>query len=543
MADTIRFRRGTAAQWSAVDPVLGQGEPGHETDTGLLKLGDGTSAWSALPYFLDERNLPEPGGPGTGTTVPGQVDVRAYGATGDGSTDDTAAIQAALEATPANGTCYLPPGTYVVLAPLKPRSGTTVAGAGRRLSTLRVGPAATGTRVLDLSGLVDVVVTSLGFDGRAHETTRSGVYASGRAPRNLTVRDCRFEAFMPGQTQSTAAAVYTWPSNGVDVVDNELVGCGRAITIDQPEGPVEVRGNRISAAEGEMATGVLVRRASGVSESKVVVTANHVVCATLDPGGVGAEGHAIAVFRCRDVHVTNNHCEASGRGVLVSYQSFGALVQGNTCVGNHDAGIRVEPEITSITTTIGLGLGVPRGVSVMGNVCRDNTAVGTPSGANSGIGIAMSYAAGSIVSGNIVNDNTADGIFCDSDRVGIVGNVVYNNFRGYTSDPDTGKRAGIRITAGSGCTVVANQCYDNQVLQTQQYGLSLTGLLPTTHLVHGNQLGGNAVGEVWGAGRIREGFFGSTPVTKPGSPGTATGTDAAVINRLVASLRDLGLLG
>jgi hypothetical protein len=48
--ETIRLRRGTAAQWTTANPVLAQGEPGHETDTGNFKIGDGTTAWSSLPY-------------------------------------------------------------------------------------------------------------------------------------------------------------------------------------------------------------------------------------------------------------------------------------------------------------------------------------------------------------------------------------------------------------------------------------------------------------------------------------------------------------
>lgn len=42
-------RKGTAAEWSSVNPVLRLGELGVETDTGLLKVGDGTSPWTALP--------------------------------------------------------------------------------------------------------------------------------------------------------------------------------------------------------------------------------------------------------------------------------------------------------------------------------------------------------------------------------------------------------------------------------------------------------------------------------------------------------------
>jgi hypothetical protein len=53
MTYRIKLRRSTAAQWTAANPVLFAGEAGFETDTGKLKIGDGTSAWSALYYFLN----------------------------------------------------------------------------------------------------------------------------------------------------------------------------------------------------------------------------------------------------------------------------------------------------------------------------------------------------------------------------------------------------------------------------------------------------------------------------------------------------------
>jgi len=46
----FRIRRDTAANWSAVNPVLALGEPGLETDTRRVKYGDGVTAWSALLY-------------------------------------------------------------------------------------------------------------------------------------------------------------------------------------------------------------------------------------------------------------------------------------------------------------------------------------------------------------------------------------------------------------------------------------------------------------------------------------------------------------
>ena len=47
---TIQLRRDTAANWTSVNPTLAAGEVGLETDTRLMKAGDGTTAWATLPY-------------------------------------------------------------------------------------------------------------------------------------------------------------------------------------------------------------------------------------------------------------------------------------------------------------------------------------------------------------------------------------------------------------------------------------------------------------------------------------------------------------
>jgi hypothetical protein len=47
----IQLRRDTAANWTSVNPVLAAGEIGFETNTRLMKAGDGTTAWATLPYL------------------------------------------------------------------------------------------------------------------------------------------------------------------------------------------------------------------------------------------------------------------------------------------------------------------------------------------------------------------------------------------------------------------------------------------------------------------------------------------------------------
>lgn len=47
---TFQLKRGTAAKWVELNPVLAPGEPGFEYDTKKLKIGDGVTAWLDLPY-------------------------------------------------------------------------------------------------------------------------------------------------------------------------------------------------------------------------------------------------------------------------------------------------------------------------------------------------------------------------------------------------------------------------------------------------------------------------------------------------------------
>ncbi len=50
MANRIQLRRDTAANWTRVNPVLEDGEPGLEIDTNRVKYGDGNTTWANLSY-------------------------------------------------------------------------------------------------------------------------------------------------------------------------------------------------------------------------------------------------------------------------------------------------------------------------------------------------------------------------------------------------------------------------------------------------------------------------------------------------------------
>lgn len=56
---TVRMqqRRGTATEWTSVNTTLAAGEIGFETDTSKFKIGDGSTAWNSLPYFVNTDDI------------------------------------------------------------------------------------------------------------------------------------------------------------------------------------------------------------------------------------------------------------------------------------------------------------------------------------------------------------------------------------------------------------------------------------------------------------------------------------------------------
>lgn len=104
----------------------------------------------------------------------GQVlNVKAYGATGNGTTDDTAALSAAINAVPAaGGTVYIPAGVYSVSSPL-PSLATNVAviGSGPG-SMIKLASSWSGSSVFNLPNF-NSTVASLQFIGGPHTTNLS----------------------------------------------------------------------------------------------------------------------------------------------------------------------------------------------------------------------------------------------------------------------------------------------------------------------------------------------------------------------------------
>ena len=125
MAVQIQLRRDTASNWTGTNPVLAIGEPGVETDTLKVKVGDGSTAWNSLGYsisynFNDLNNKP--------TTLAG------YGIT-DGGGSVTATSTDTFTNKSGNISQWTNDSNYLTSVPAQSFSSltgkpTTVAGYG-----------------------------------------------------------------------------------------------------------------------------------------------------------------------------------------------------------------------------------------------------------------------------------------------------------------------------------------------------------------------------------------------------------------------------
>jgi hypothetical protein len=74
MAIKVQLRNDTSAAWSAANPVLMQGEIGIDRDSGRIKIGNGVTAWNALPFALTGPEGPQ-GSAGLGAMLTGPAPV------------------------------------------------------------------------------------------------------------------------------------------------------------------------------------------------------------------------------------------------------------------------------------------------------------------------------------------------------------------------------------------------------------------------------------------------------------------------------------
>ena len=151
------------------------------------------------------------------------IDVTAYGATGNGSTDDTAAIQSAINASASGDTIYFPGGTYKISATLSILSNRTYVGefAGQVQSILSEQTANLYAAELQ-SGGQNVTLTGLTFQNNGFTIDLGHTPANG-----VKIENCTFQN-IPGECIYVTVGATNMNIVGNtflnDMGDNGLVG-------------------------------------------------------------------------------------------------------------------------------------------------------------------------------------------------------------------------------------------------------------------------------------------------------------------------------
>ena len=96
-------------------------------------------------------------------------DPKAYGAAGDGATDDSAAFASAVAAaTAVRGTVQIPAGTYVATIAVT-NGGVTIQGAGKDATIIKAPKATAATRVVAVANSDGTTIRDLTIDGNKSE--------------------------------------------------------------------------------------------------------------------------------------------------------------------------------------------------------------------------------------------------------------------------------------------------------------------------------------------------------------------------------------
>ncbi len=158
----------------------------------------------------------------TTPTIPGNsINVKNYGAIGNGVADDTAAFRAAIAAATSGKTIGVPAGTYKISSTIDVKSGITLIGES---SALYMPPKGSSTAILDVGGTNNVSISGIKLiSDSTNEYTDSLVVGinSSEGLSDLTITNLRTENLHKGIKIGSGPTSYRifingWTSVGDD---------------------------------------------------------------------------------------------------------------------------------------------------------------------------------------------------------------------------------------------------------------------------------------------------------------------------------------
>nr|WP_246211722.1 right-handed parallel beta-helix repeat-containing protein [Phytoactinopolyspora alkaliphila] len=400
------------------------------------------------------------------------VNVLDHGATGDGSTDDTQALQAALDAGRGR-TVYIPPGVYLVSTMLSVFSGTTVLATATSVVRRTDGPSILGNGVLGdmtatkFDGESNIVIQGGVWDVNARNVARNANAFSFSHGRNIRVYDVR------------VLDVQGWHAMELNAVETVRVANSRF------EGFSDPAGNR------QYSEAVHMDYAGGAGHFTLFGAPDFYGCKDIEVIGCysgpsadfpsyprlvgshgGPDGHQHTGLR-----VISNYADQCSEWAIRLYDWLDGVVEGNQ-IADGGGGIQIGPA----------GVQTGGNIVVRGNTLRKLTGVqeadGRPPDAAICIGrlnnsrthrltvtgnivedvdmegIAVYRTDGAVVSANVVEDCAGVGIRVnDAPRAVVTSNSIRR----------TG-REGVVVHAGSNGALVSG----NLTEDTGAYGMSIT---------------------------------------------------------------------
>ena len=151
-----------------------------------------------------------------------RVNVMDFGARANGSADDTAAIQAAINAAKPGETVYFPAGVYIVSNfVVKNRSGLSFAGEGQK-STIKQKTGA--ARIATVEASLNIVISDLTFDANGIASYGGVVFYSTKGVRieNNTFLDSAPNPSVKTDRYSFVFARGSEPSQDVKIINNVI---------------------------------------------------------------------------------------------------------------------------------------------------------------------------------------------------------------------------------------------------------------------------------------------------------------------------------
>lgn len=368
-----------------------------------------------------------------------------YGAVGNGSTNDAAAIQAAINAanTAGGGVVYFPPGVYRIGTRIELKSGVSLVGAGKEYTTLKA-----------MSGLTTSVIVGL----------------SGTAATNLAIRGLKIDADYSATAINLNGIQITNGSNIVidDCAVTNVANTGIVLTTCTS---CVVSGSRVSYTGGAQAGvgfGVLL---SGGTNCKV--HDNHfTACNGMNIGGnTNALNASIVGNICDHTGTPRTTVSGAGQnpavsGTLTVVSTAGFPAEGTLTV----AGVVGVVSYTGLTATTFTGCGGASGTATDGGVARNGyESIGFTDGCeqwlvkgnrsiDSGDNGISASANRSVVEGNIIDSPQFHGIaLAGGSNSQVIGNWIRN-----PGSSTSNAYSGIRVTDQANSIIALNRIYDDR---------------------------------------------------------------------------------